>query len=38
MEHLATYDVGDTFNHKSAAGFIDIWGLPLSTASKVRKQ
>ena len=36
-KHLATYDVGDTFNHKSAAGFIDIWGLPLANASKVRK-
>ncbi len=37
-KHLATYDVGDTFNHKSAAGFIDIWGLPSANASKVRKQ
>lgn len=37
-KHLATYDVGDTFNHKSAEGFIDIWGLPLSNAAKVRKQ
>ena len=37
-KHLATYDVGDTFNHKSAAGFIDIWGLPLANASKVRKE
>jgi argininosuccinate synthase len=37
-KHLATYDVGDTFNHKSAAGFIDIWGLPLANAAKVRKQ
>ncbi|HUR69866.1 MAG TPA: argininosuccinate synthase, partial [Candidatus Thermoplasmatota archaeon] len=36
-KHLATYDVGDTFNHRSAAGFIDIWGLPLANASKVRK-
>ncbi len=37
-KHLATYDVGDTFNHKSAAGFIDIWGLPIANASKARKQ
>ena len=37
-KHLATYDQGDTFNHGSAAGFIDIWGLPLSTAAKVRKE
>ncbi|MEW6524678.1 MAG: argininosuccinate synthase [Bacillota bacterium] len=26
--HLATYDASDTFRHDSAAGFIDIWGLP----------
>jgi argininosuccinate synthase len=37
-KHLATYDVGDTFNHGSAAGFIDIWGLPLANAAKARKQ
>ena len=37
-KHLATYDAGDTFNHKSAAGFIDIWGLPLANAAKVRKE
>ena len=37
-KHLATYDAGDTFNHKSAAGFIDIWGLPLANAGKVRKE
>ncbi|HVM44468.1 MAG TPA: argininosuccinate synthase, partial [Candidatus Thermoplasmatota archaeon] len=37
-KHLATYDVGDTFNHKSAGGFIDIWGLPLANAAKVRKE
>lgn len=27
--NLATYDVGDTFDHKSAKGFVDIFGLPL---------
>jgi argininosuccinate synthase len=37
-KHLATYDVGDTFNHGSAAGFIDIWGLPYANATKVRKE
>ncbi|HWH08097.1 MAG TPA: argininosuccinate synthase [Candidatus Thermoplasmatota archaeon] len=37
-KHLATYDVGDTFNHQSAAGFIDIWGLPLANAARVRKE
>jgi argininosuccinate synthase len=25
---LATYGKGDTFNHGSAQGFIDLWGLP----------
>ena len=25
---LATYGVGDVFNHGSARGFIDLWGLP----------
>ena len=37
-KHLATYDAGDTFNHKSSAGFIDIWGLPLANAAKVRSE
>ncbi|HEX2022328.1 MAG TPA: argininosuccinate synthase [Candidatus Thermoplasmatota archaeon] len=37
-KHLATYDAGDTFNHRSAEGFIDIWGLPLANASKVRQE
>ena len=37
-KNLATYDQGDTFNHRSAEGFIDLWGLPLSTAAKVRKE
>ena len=26
---LATYDTGDAFDHKSAVGFIEIFGLPL---------
>lgn len=26
---LATYDEGDAFDHKSAVGFIEIFGLPL---------
>ena len=25
---LATYDEGDTFDHESAEGFIELWGLP----------
>ncbi len=32
---LATYDHGDTFAHDSAAGFIDIFGLPLGTLAAV---
>ncbi len=27
--NLATYDVGDAFDHKAAVGFIEIFGLPL---------
>ncbi len=26
---MATYDVGDMFDHSSAKGFIELWGLPL---------
>jgi argininosuccinate synthase len=26
---LATYDVGDAFDHQAAAGFVKLWGLPL---------
>gem|GEM_PF-4007235 len=26
---LATYDEGDAFDHASAVGFIEIFGLPL---------
>jgi argininosuccinate synthase len=29
-EHaLATYDAGDAFEHRDAAGFVRLWGLPL---------
>jgi argininosuccinate synthase len=31
---LATYDAGDTFDHRAAEGFIKIWGLPVETAAK----
>lgn len=37
-EGLATYAVGDEFNHDSAVGFIYCWGLPNKTASKVEKK
>lgn len=35
QENLATYDTGDTFNHGSAEGFIDIFSLPYRVLSKV---
>lgn len=31
---LATYDQGDEFDHQAAAGFIEIWGLPLRNQAK----
>jgi argininosuccinate synthase len=31
---LATYDVGDEFDHSAAEGFIKIWGLPIETAAR----
>ncbi|MDD5448227.1 MAG: argininosuccinate synthase [Actinomycetota bacterium] len=34
---LATYDKGDLFDHKSAAGFIKLWGLGLEVLSRGRK-
>ena len=36
-ENLATYTSKDTFDHKSAKGFIDIWSLPLKVRALVRK-
>ncbi|MGH2517795.1 MAG: argininosuccinate synthase, partial [Ktedonobacterales bacterium] len=33
---LATYERGDTFNHASALGFIELWGLPLRTQARVQ--
>ncbi len=36
---LATYDASDTFDHKSAEGFIKLWGLPSEVAGlRARKQ
>ncbi|MHB8926992.1 MAG: argininosuccinate synthase [Bacillota bacterium] len=35
---LATYDKGDAFDHKSAKGFIDVWGLPTRVYSAVNAQ
>jgi argininosuccinate synthase len=31
---LATYDAGDLFDQSSAAGFIDLWGLPVRTQAR----
>ena len=36
-EGLATYAQGDKFNHKSAEGFIYVWGLPLKTVASIEK-
>ncbi len=33
---LATYDTGDGYNHAAAAGFIELWGLPVRTCAKVQ--
>ncbi len=35
-EHLATYGQGDRFDHAAAAGFIELWGLPLALSARVR--
>jgi len=33
---LATYERGDAFDHSAAVGFIQLWGLPLRTQSRVQ--
>lgn len=33
---LATYDIGDTFEHTAAEGFVKLWGLPLKTWARAR--
>ncbi len=35
---LSTYAEGDSFDHKSALGFIYIWGLPGRTAAKTHEK
>lgn len=35
---LATYDAADTFNHKAAKGFIDLYGLSTKVWAKNRKE
>lgn len=36
-EKLATYTVEDEFNHSSAVGFIELWGLPTKVHALVNK-
>ncbi len=36
-EKLATYGVGDAFNHDAASGFIELWGLPLELGARVSR-
>jgi argininosuccinate synthase len=33
---LATYERGDAFNHASAIGFIELWGLPLKVQAQAQ--
>ncbi|MHB1158864.1 MAG: argininosuccinate synthase [Chloroflexota bacterium] len=33
---LATYERGDAFDHSAAVGFIQLWGLPLRTQSRIQ--
>jgi argininosuccinate synthase len=33
---LATYETGDAFNHASAVGFIELWGLPVQTQAQAQ--
>ena len=36
--NLATYDEADTFDHKAAKGFIDLWGLPVKVWARQRRK
>jgi argininosuccinate synthase len=36
--NLATYDAADTFDHKAAAGFIELWGLPTKVWARQRRK
>ncbi|MGZ3598548.1 MAG: argininosuccinate synthase [Ktedonobacterales bacterium] len=33
---LATYETGDAFDHRSALGFIALWGLPVKTQAEIQ--
>ncbi|MCL4079245.1 argininosuccinate synthase [Coriobacteriia bacterium Es71-Z0120] len=36
--NLATYDAADTFDHKAAAGFVQLWGLPTKVWARQRRK
>jgi argininosuccinate synthase len=36
--NLATYDAADTFDHKAAKGFVDLWGLPTKVWARQRRK
>ncbi|MCL6625376.1 argininosuccinate synthase [Alicyclobacillus shizuokensis] len=35
---LATYSVGDAFDHQAAVGFIELWGMPTTVHAGVHQQ
>ena len=37
VDALATYGSGDGFSHKSAVGFIELWGLPVEVWARKRQ-
>jgi argininosuccinate synthase len=36
--NLATYDIQTTFDQSSSEGFIELWGLPTTTSSILKKK
>ncbi|MGV8083068.1 MAG: argininosuccinate synthase [Coriobacteriia bacterium] len=36
--NLATYDAADSFDHKAARGFIELWGLPTKVWARQRRK
>lgn len=37
-EKLATYSAADAFDHKAAAGFLKVWGLPYEGMARTRRK
>jgi argininosuccinate synthase len=37
LEKLATFEKGESYNHKDAEGFINLWGLPTKVQAMIRK-